>query len=121
MSNTHIYFAFSLFPGYFIVNYDEKNWRALIEHIMDFPPIIRAQLISDSMELARANVLDYDIPLRLIARMAVRDNDIMFVPTLIAFKKLKFLSDILSQTPAFGHFEVRISYILHHSQVTRLP
>lgn len=91
--------------GYFIVNYDEKNWRALIDHIMDFPPIIRAQLISDSMELARANVLDYDIPLRMIGRMAVRDSDIMFVPTLIAFKKLKFLSDILSQTPAFGHFE----------------
>ncbi|XP_018579251.1 aminopeptidase N isoform X2 [Anoplophora glabripennis] len=91
--------------GYFIVNYDEKNWKSLIDHIMDLPPIIRAQLISDSMELARANVLDYDIPLRMIARMAVQDRSIMFVPTLIAFKKLKFLSDILSATPAFGHFE----------------
>lgn len=75
---------------------------------MDLPPIIRAQLISDSMELARANLLDYDIPLRMIARMAVQDRSIMLVPTLIAFKKLKFLSDILSATPAFGYFEVSI-------------
>lgn len=82
---------------------------------MELPPIIRAQLISDSMELARANVLDYDIPLRLIARMALQDSSIMFVPTLIAFKKLKFLSDILSSSPAFGHFEVRVLQFLSFS------
>ncbi|KAJ8921422.1 hypothetical protein NQ315_003040 [Exocentrus adspersus] len=91
--------------GYYIVNYDEKNWKALIQNIMDLPTLTRAQLISDSMELARANMLDYDIPLRMIARMAVQDTNIMFVPTWVAFKKLKFLSDILSATPAFGHFE----------------
>ncbi|XP_074039216.1 aminopeptidase N isoform X3 [Leptinotarsa decemlineata] len=91
--------------GYFIVNYDEKNWRSLIDHIMDLPPSIRAQLISDSMDLARANLISYDIPLRMISKMAVLDENIMFVPTLIAFKKLEFLSDILSATPAFGLFE----------------
>ncbi|XP_050293871.1 aminopeptidase N-like isoform X2 [Anthonomus grandis grandis] len=91
--------------GYYIVNYDEKNWKNIIENIMDFPPLIRAQLISDSMDLARANHLDYDIPLRLIARMAVKDVNIMFVPTAVALNKLRFLSDILYDTPAFGLFE----------------
>ncbi|XP_072384886.1 aminopeptidase N-like isoform X3 [Diabrotica undecimpunctata] len=91
--------------GYFVVNYDERNWMSLVEAIMELPTSIRAQLISDSMDLARANIISYDIPLRMIARMAIRDNDIMFVPTAIAFEKLKYLSDILSSTPAFGFFE----------------
>lgn len=58
------------------------------------------------MDLARANLLDYDIPLRMIGKMAANDQNIMFVPTSVAFKKLEFLSDILSNTAAFGLFEV---------------
>lgn len=73
---------------------------------MAFPPLTRAQLISDSMDLARANLLTYDIPLKMIAKMAVEDVNIMVIPTIIAFNKLQFLSDILSNTPAFGLFEV---------------
>jgi aminopeptidase N len=91
--------------GYYVVNYDEANWRFLTEDIMVLPPLIRAQLVSDSMDLARANLLDYDIPLKLVQRMALRDNSIMFVPTSVAFQKLEFLSDMLSSTPAFGLFE----------------
>ncbi|XP_063912538.1 aminopeptidase N-like isoform X2 [Zophobas morio] len=91
--------------GYFIVNYDEANWKSLTENIMLLPPLIRAQLISDSMDLARANLLDYDIPLKLVQLMALRDKDIMFVPTHVAFKKLEYLSDMLSSTPSFGLFE----------------
>lgn len=91
--------------GYFMVNYDEANWRLLIKNLLDLPSPTRAQLISDSMELARANLLDYDIPFRLIANMAIKDDMIMFVPHLTAFNKLKFLSDILMETPAFGLFE----------------
>ncbi|XP_044763232.1 aminopeptidase N-like isoform X2 [Coccinella septempunctata] len=91
--------------GYYMVNYDEQIWRALIKDIMNVPPLTRAQLIGDSMELAKANLLDYDIPLRLIANMAVNDKMIMFVPTLVAFNKLEFLSDMLINTPAFGLFE----------------
>ncbi|XP_076258416.1 aminopeptidase N-like isoform X2 [Rhynchophorus ferrugineus] len=91
--------------GYYIVNYDEKNWKKLIDKIMSIQPLTRAQLISDAMDLARANQLDYNIPLRMLARMAVQDVDIMFIPTIVAFNKLKYLSDILYDTPAFGLFE----------------
>ncbi|XP_060526874.1 aminopeptidase N-like isoform X2 [Cylas formicarius] len=91
--------------GYYVVNYDEKNWKSLSANIMSLPPLIRAQLISDSMDLARANQLDYSIPLTMIARMAIQDKMIMFVPTTVAFSKLKYLSDILHSTPAFGLFE----------------
>lgn len=73
---------------------------------MNFPPLIRAQLIGDSMDLARANLLDYDIPLTLIANMAIQDAEIMYIPTSVAFSKLKFLRNKLFDTPAFGLFEV---------------
>lgn len=92
--------------GYYIVNYDETNWRALITNIMKLDPLIRAQLISDSMDLARANLLSYDIPLRMISVMATRDMYVIFVPTMIALNKLLFLYNILSNTPAFGLFQV---------------
>ncbi|KAL3271137.1 hypothetical protein HHI36_021634 [Cryptolaemus montrouzieri] len=91
--------------GYYMVNYDETIWHSLIKNIMNVPALTRAQLIGDSMELAKANMLDYDVPLRLISNMAVNDKMIMFIPTLVAFDKLEFLSDMLVNTPAFGLFE----------------
>lgn len=72
---------------------------------MNFPPLTRAQLISDSMDLARANLLDYDIPLKLIQRMALQDKVIWFVPTLIAFNKLQYVSDMIADTSMFELFE----------------
>lgn len=98
------------FTGYYIVNYDETTWRKLTEVIMTFPPLIRAQLISDSMDLARAGLLTYDIPLKMIAKMAVNDKDIMLIPTIIMFDKLQFLNDMLSSTPAFQFFQASILY-----------
>lgn len=94
--------------GYYIVNYDEKNWHALISKIMTFVPSIRAQLISDSMDLARANLLSYNIPLRLIKEMAAKDADITFVPYLTAFEKLEFMENMLYTTPAYEKFVVSI-------------
>ncbi|VEN41546.1 unnamed protein product [Callosobruchus maculatus] len=91
--------------GYFIVNYDEKNWRALSDNIMNLPPLTRAQLISDSMDLASASLISYDIPLRMIARMATQDKMIMIIPTLATLNKLDFLNNMLYNTPAFGLFE----------------
>ncbi|KAL1506799.1 hypothetical protein ABEB36_006093 [Hypothenemus hampei] len=101
--------------GYYIVNYDEHNWRQLIDNLMELPPIIWAQLISDAMDLAKANQLDYDIPLRLIAKMGLNDKSIMFVPTSVAFRKLKFLGDILYDTPVYGIFEEFHKAIFKHA------
>lgn len=78
---------------------------------MDLPPLTRAQLISDAMDLARANIISYDIPLKMIAKMASKDRDIMIIPTITALNKLQFLNDILQNTPAFGLFEVSNIYI----------
>lgn len=91
------------------MNYDEKNWNSLTNKIMDLSALTRAQLVSDSMDLARANLLSYDIPLKMIAKMAVNDHNIMVIPTIAALEKLQFLSDMLLNTPAFRLFEVNIN------------
>jgi aminopeptidase N len=51
------------------VNYDNENWMALINQLNNTPTEIhvlnRAQLISDSFNLARAGQLNYTVPLEL--------------------------------------------------------
>lgn len=92
--------------GYFIVNYDETNWRNLARLVMSFPPAVRAQLITDSMDLARAGLLDYNIPLQIVTNMATQDREIALVPTIAAFDKLTYLYNMIASTPAFGKFNV---------------
>lgn len=69
--------------------------------------MIKGQLVCDSMDLAAAGLLDYNIPLRLIASMTQNLQDGL-VPFMAMFNKLQFLKDILSNTESYGDFEVRI-------------
>lgn len=104
---THIqWYLVNLKQNYYIVNYDEKNWKALSDMIMYLPPVIRAQLVGDSMNLARAGIIDYSIPLNLIKVIGAHDRDIIFVPLELIFSETDFLYNILFNTPAFGVYEV---------------
>jgi len=57
--------------GYYRVNYDLENWRAITEHLMDvrhfedIAPANRAQLIDDVMNLARGSYLSYETAMNL--------------------------------------------------------
>lgn len=73
---------------------------------MAFPSVVRAQLISDSMDLARANMLSYSIPLTLIAEMTRVDVNLDYLPFLTSFNKLEFLHDILYTTSTYEDFNV---------------
>lgn len=88
------------------MNYDERNWKSLIRYgDQMLPPIIKGQLICDSMDLAAAGLLDYAIPFELITSMSgnMKDGLIKFKAML---SKLRFLKNILSTTEAYGDFEV---------------
>lgn len=57
--------------GYYRVNYDEGNWELLIDqlHSEDFEVIHvlnRAQLVDDSLNLARAEIISYETAFRLL-------------------------------------------------------
>lgn len=84
--------------GYYRVNYDTSNWNELIKHLNsdDFeniPPVDRAVLIDNSLLLARAGELDYEIPLDLLQYLA-RETD--YIPWFVAFDNLKALMVIFS-------------------------
>lgn len=75
---------------------------------MQFPPITRVQLISDSMNLARANLLDYDIPLRMLTNIGVRDTELSFIVHWASFNKVEYLYNMLVSTSTYKNFEVSI-------------
>ena len=91
--------------GYYIVNYDEHNWRRLLENIIIFPPVTRTQLISDSMDLARANLLDYDIPLKMLTNLAIQDKDIEFLSHKAALYKVSYIYNMLISSPIHKQFQ----------------
>lgn len=95
-----------LFAGYYIVNYNEENWKYLESSISELPVNTVAQLIADSMDLARANLLDYNIPLSLLSRAIRTDTYIMKLPFVIAFDRLDYIDDMLYTTPIYPKFQV---------------
>lgn len=64
--------------GFYRVNYDTENWMALIKQLKETPTDIhvlnRAQLISDSFNLARAGQLNYTIALELTKYLKNEDS-----------------------------------------------
>lgn len=88
--------------GYYRVNYDYKSWVALNRHYDDLPEIVIAQLIDDSLNLARAEVVSYDIPLTFLLKL--RANDIL--PWAAATSGIKYITNMLNREPAYEHFRV---------------
>ena len=52
-----------LHPGYYRVNYDERNWELIIAQLKRDPTSIhvtkRVQILDDAFNLARAGLLNY--------------------------------------------------------------
>ncbi|KAJ9590170.1 hypothetical protein L9F63_016709, partial [Diploptera punctata] len=94
--------------GYFRVNYDDKNWGLLSAHLRKpnpstiLPPVTRAQLIDDVMNLARAGHTGYDVALNLTQYLAT--NELEFVPWKATLRNFKFLDTMLRETPSYGTF-----------------
>uniref|UniRef100_A0A1S4J260 Aminopeptidase n=1 Tax=Culex quinquefasciatus TaxID=7176 RepID=A0A1S4J260_CULQU len=84
--------------GYYRVNYDERLWNLIIMQLQRNSTIInninRAQLIDDSLNLARSGRLGYDIPLRLIASCLVSERN--YVPWAAANQNLAVLVRLFS-------------------------
>ncbi|XP_076645839.1 aminopeptidase N [Halictus rubicundus] len=87
--------------GYYRVNYDEKNWRMLVNSLKskDFKKIHevnRASLIDDAFNLAKSGYIDYSIPFNLSAYL-IQERD--YEPWLAAVNNFKFLNKMLRQVP----------------------
>uniref|UniRef100_A0AAG5CSS6 Aminopeptidase N n=1 Tax=Anopheles atroparvus TaxID=41427 RepID=A0AAG5CSS6_ANOAO len=94
--------------GYYRVNYDERNWQMIVNHLQDrtkFRSIAasnRAQLIDDALNLARAGYLDYAVALN-VTRYLVHETD--YVPWKAAIASLNFIDSMLIRTRNYGLFK----------------
>jgi len=100
----------SRFAGYYRVNYDSRNWQLLGDHLLnsplqnELPPVTRAQLLDDALNLARGRILGYDVALNMTRYLATKEMD--FVPWKSFHEHLRFLNLMLRETIAYGHFQV---------------
>lgn len=83
--------------GFYRVNYDETNWKMLIDHLrskefISIPSVNRAALLDDAFNLARAGYIDYSIPFDLSKYLKMESD---YEPWLAAINNLMFLDRIL--------------------------
>ncbi|CAB3366338.1 Hypothetical predicted protein [Cloeon dipterum] len=84
--------------GYYRVNYDETNWKLILAALNSdegwnkITEINRAQLIDDSMALAKGNYLGYDIALSTTEYL---EKETAYLPWYTAIKAFSFLGDRL--------------------------
>lgn len=94
--------------GLYRVNYDERNWRALISALDKNPEVFssatKAQLIDDSFNLARVGLMSYDTAFDLF--MAVAQAETSYSVWNAVARNLMDLSFLLRPTTVFEGFKV---------------
>jgi aminopeptidase N len=90
------------------VLYDETNYNLLKDYLnsneySNIHPLNRAQLLDDSLNLARAGLLNYTIALDL-TRYLTKETD--FIPWTSYFRALSFLNSRFAGTENYGLFKV---------------
>ncbi|XP_050068500.1 aminopeptidase N-like [Anopheles maculipalpis] len=105
--------------GYYRVNYDRRNWELLTEALMDNRNAIhrlnRAQLIDDSFNLARADLLDMAVVLRLMRYLRTERD---YAPWSAADKVLTYLYDKLRGTEHEHAFLVYVDELISEVYAT---
>ncbi|XP_055602735.1 LOW QUALITY PROTEIN: aminopeptidase N-like [Uranotaenia lowii] len=91
--------------GYYRVNYDERNWNLIIQTLLTNHRTIhranRAQLLDDAFNLARADLLDMSLVLKMM-RYLKHETD--YVPWAAANNILNYLYAKLRGTPSHSAF-----------------
>lgn len=97
--------------GYYRVNYELKNWVAITSHltnIQHFKKIAstnRAQLIDDSMNLARGGYLPYEIALNLTTYLQLEDD---YVPWKAAMSTFGFIDGMFIRQGDYHLLKVNV-------------
>ncbi|XP_053387330.1 aminopeptidase N-like isoform X1 [Mercenaria mercenaria] len=91
--------------GYYRVNYDERNWIALIEQLRSDHSVVhainRAQIINDAWSLARSGDLGMSLALRTTEYL---NNEREWIPWSAASSQLGFVGSMLERHPLYGSF-----------------
>uniref|UniRef100_A0A182MEM1 Aminopeptidase n=1 Tax=Anopheles culicifacies TaxID=139723 RepID=A0A182MEM1_9DIPT len=99
--------------GYYRVNYDAHNWDLLIDALHTNPEQIhhrnRAQLVNDAYNLARADRIDFTVPLRLMGYLR---KETEYAPWTAAGSALTYFNNKLRGTEHYVHFLVYVNRLL---------
>ncbi|KZR98687.1 Aminopeptidase N, partial [Daphnia magna] len=89
--------------GYYRVNYDARNWHLIAKQLMTnhtaISVINRAQIMNDALNLARAGLLVYEVPLNLTKYLEREEEFLPWEATLTA---LSYLDSMMKRTPGYG-------------------
>lgn len=94
--------------GFYRVNYDKQNWDLLIKQLNEehtiIDPLQRSQLLDDSFNLGKAELIDQMIFLDITKYLRKELNDL---PFFVAFNGLDYIAEMLSDDyHAFEMFKV---------------
>ncbi|GAB6029465.1 hypothetical protein CHUAL_005219 [Chamberlinius hualienensis] len=99
--------------SFYRVNYDLQNWMLLYEQLVTNHTAIdvtnRAQLIDDAMDLARGNLLDYEVCLNITSYLS---KDMEYLPWRAAVQNFGFLDSMLQYTAAYGYWKSFVSSLV---------
>ncbi|CAG4917210.1 unnamed protein product [Colias eurytheme] len=99
--------------GYYMVNYDQKNWELLSQALKSGAiddPITKAQLIDDSFNLAKTNRLDYSYALGLTT-CVINGEDSKIVWEML-IENMSFLKMTLKSTSGYLYFQDYMKLLL---------
>lgn len=103
----------NLEAGYYRVNYDNDNWNLIIKELQEshnnIPPLNRAQLLDDALNLARAGKLPYSVALDLTMYL---EHDKDYIPWAAALNALSFLDRRLSNEMGYDNFQAYVKKLL---------
>lgn len=106
--------------GYYRVNYGLNNWKSITSHLTNYQkfktigPTNRAQLIDDSMNLARGGLLPYEIALNLTTYLQHEDD---YVPWKAAISTFSFIDEMFVQQGDYHLLKVTKSLFLIYENI----
>ena len=92
--------------SFYRVNYDSENWKkisaALLKDHKKIHRTNRAQILDDSLTLAKAGLLDYPTALGTTEYLA---KEVDYIPWTAAIAELNYIGKMLGRTPGYGAFK----------------
>ena len=90
------------------MNYDIDNWNLIIKELQEnhnnIPPLNRAQLLDDALNLAQAGKLPYSVVLDLTMYL---EHDTDYIPWVAALNALSFFYRRLTNNEGYDNFKVQ--------------
>ncbi|XP_078386341.1 aminopeptidase N-like [Cetorhinus maximus] len=105
--------------GYYRVNYDEGNWKKLVNHLLtnhtDLPVINRAQIMADSFNLARAK---YRTTVKALETTKYLVKELEYIPWEAALENLAYFKLMFDRNEVFGpmkgYMRQQVEHLYNH-------